>query len=98
MLSSAKSPATSIAPPVALDSDGWPLTPDAHKTASSKALTADEDALICSPPPVSKAVWHGGVPVKEPAKAEKKADIKAKKEVIKAKTKESKPSDKEEHP
>ena len=91
MLSSAKSPATSIAPSIKLDADGWPLTPDAFKTASSKALTPDEDALLRSPPPVSKKIWHGGGPMKRPAKAEQKADIKAKKEVIKAKTEESKP-------
>ena len=85
MLSSPKSPAESIA----LDPDGFPLTPDALKvkTASSKA---DEDALICSPPPVSKTLWHGG-PLKRPAKAEEKADSKAKEKVIKSKKEESKP-------
>jgi hypothetical protein len=60
---------------VALDVDGFPLTPPTVKGKPSKA---DQEALDCSPPPVSKVVWHGST-LKRPASAKEKKDTKAKK-------------------
>ena len=75
------SPAKSQAVP--LDDDGFPLSPP---TIKGKLTKADEEAFTCSPPPVSKMVWHGEA-LKRPASAKDEKDTKGKEGGLKKDTK-----------